>query len=257
MKPLYTTNGIYSLGDRKGAIESSLRNEGGFEAELMAKYFAVLRHHGHIPDQPTIIDAGAHIGTTSISLMCNGYISKSIAIEPNDTSFELLKENVRQNGFANNIHCVRSAISNHNNKAELELNPRNSGDSRIRISGEGNESGWETETVPCSTLDAIIEELPDEFSNIDLLWVDIQGHEWHAFEGAENLLNTGIPVASEVWPYGMQQAGVGVEEFLEKANSLWSNYWILYEGELFHKHIADISWIYEPLNGHANVVFLK
>jgi len=255
MNTISAHNGIFSLGNREGAIETSLIKKGEFEAKLMAKFFAALQRFAHIPDNPTIVDAGAHIGTTSISLMHNGYISKSIALEPNETSFELLQENIKLNGFEDDIYPLRTAISNHNNVAELELNPKNSGDSRIRVKERCE--GWETETVPCNTLDAIIKEVPDKFSSIDLLWIDIQGHEWHAFEGAKDLLDTGIPVASEVWPHAMERAGISIDKFLEKATSLWNSYYILHEGQLFHKHIADISWIYETFYGHANVVFLK
>jgi hypothetical protein len=42
-------------------------------------------------------------------------------------------------------------------------------------------------------------------AEIDLVWMDVQGHEAHVLAGATCL--AGVPVVTEFWPFGLRRAG--------------------------------------------------
>ena len=111
-------------------------------------------------------------GVISIGMLVNGEFENAIAVEPEKKNFELLEKNVEQNGLADRFTCIHSVVSNHNGTREIELNKLNSGDNRVCVGG--GILGWEIQTISSTTIETII----DEVSEVDLIWIDIQGHEW-------------------------------------------------------------------------------
>lgn len=224
-----TKQGYYSIGDRNGSIITDLKSERGFEIDLMDKVFDILDLSSNI----TAMDIGAHIGIISIGMMYRGKIERAVAIEPEAANFALLKENIAQNGFENRFLCLNVSVSDHNGIAELALNPANSGDNRMV-----NSKGWNTQEVECRTLETIIGEAPLAYSDIDLIWIDVQGHEWYIFEYSRDYLK-GIPVVSEIWGEGLRLAGVSNRQFCNTVSKIWAHYWDLeycekYPIEQFH-----------------------
>jgi hypothetical protein len=101
--------------------------------------------------------------------------------------------------------------------------------------------------------------LPSAFTEtISLLWVDVQGWEGYIFLGAERLLSTGIPVASELWPYGMRRAGMSQEQFCEIAERFWSSYWVLRRGKFIQYPIQMLNVYFDELGydgAFDNIIF--
>jgi hypothetical protein len=65
--------------------------------------------------------------------------------------------------------------------------------------------------------------LPPEYrSGSTLLWMDVQGHECHVIDGAPALLSRGTPTVMELWPYGMQRAGVTCQDLHQRLVQNWS-----------------------------------
>lgn len=221
-----TKQGLYSIGDRNGSIITDLRSENGFEMRLMEMVFAALELSGG-----TVLDIGAHIGVISIAMLYNGQMDRAIAIEPEEKNFSLLEESVRQNGFEDKFVCVHGAVSDHNGILKLALNKNNSGDNRIVKNGWLN---WDLQSVPCYTLDTILEGVPEKFRDISLVWIDVQGHEWYIFSEAKDLLKD-IPVVSEVWGEGLRLAGISRTQFVAMISDIWKHYWKV-EGDKFVRY---------------------
>ena len=240
-----TKQGTFALGPMNDFIAGSLINKGEYELELMEKAMKLLNIDG------TLLDVGAHIGTTSIGLIYTDLMDRAVAIEPEGKNFALLEQNVKLNGFENKFICLHTAISNHNGSALLELNPRNTGDNRVRVMRNGQEAI----KIACTTLDDVVEKLPSKFADISLLWVDVQGHEWYVFEGAKDLLASGIPVVSEIWPYGILQSGISLDKFCASIAALWSHYWKLKEDKFVKYSTDDFDWVYNAGKRYANVIF--
>ena len=68
----------------------------------------------------------------------------------------------------------------------------------------------------------------------------MQGYEGYAFRGAANLLTRGVPVVSEVWPYGIERAGMSLETYCEIVGGIWSTYWTEHRGKFVQHPIGEL-----------------
>src|ERR1700754_4702020 len=118
----------------------------------------------------TIIDLGAHIGMASLYFGTCFTAAEIYCIEPDEDNFTLLQKNTVSN---RNITPVRAAISDTDGTAAIEKS-RFSYNSFIRA-GEGNNN------IRTVSMPALLKEL--NITTIDLLKVDIEGHEKKIFAG--------------------------------------------------------------------------
>lgn len=135
----------------------------------------------------TVIDAGANVGQmTSALAYAVGKTGSVIAFEPHPTLFSLLSENVSQmeselgGAF---VTARQEAVSNQSGETEL-----------FEPSKHGANSGLATMTQEAADDDTFVVEATrlDDLEikeNVQLLKMDIEGHERAACEGAERLLS--------------------------------------------------------------------
>jgi hypothetical protein len=114
--------------------------------------------------------------------------------------------------------------------------------------------------VAANTIDALLADVdPKLTGDISVIWIDIQGYEGYAFVGAKKLLARGIPVVSEIWPYGMQRAGMAQETFYAIVNETWSSYWRRREGRFVEYPIDTFQSVFDDLgldgDAYDNVIF--
>jgi hypothetical protein len=62
-------------------------------------------------------------------------------------------------------------------------------------------------SVRAARLDSLIGSGEVSLDGLALVWLDAQGHEAQILEGAASLLDAGVPIAIEYWPYGLRRAG--------------------------------------------------
>lgn len=92
---------------------------------------------------------------------------------------------------------------------------------------------------------------------VNLIKMDIQGYELHALRGSQRVIreNRDINLLLEFWPAGLEQAGVGWEEFVETLRALNMNLTLVKTNGLvpFDPHDVrnDISW-YVNLFAHRS-----
>ena len=224
-----TGQGIFTVSTRDTAIGRDLFVHGQFECALLQKAFGMMQKSGHLPDARTdvLIDVGANIGITCISAVKLGLAAKAIAIEPEPQNYARLVKNVNDNGLTAHITCIQAAVSDVGGQAFMELSPTNLGDHRLRsgdmVEGIFAEASRPVINVTTMTLDSIIDEQSQECSAGTLvLWIDVQGHEAKVLSGAAQTLTRGIPTVMEVWPYGMNRAGVTLEDLDGLLGAHWS-----------------------------------
>jgi hypothetical protein len=87
------------------------------------------------------------------------------------------------------------AVSNRTGTGELALRPTSGGTHHLI---GGRRLGEETLHVPLTTLDELVADGRLEPETVGLLWLDIQGHELEALEGARTLLRRAIPIVMEL-----------------------------------------------------------
>ena len=162
-------------------------------ADLREQVYIQFLRHGCIPHQkPTdellkklirrgdlIFDIGANIGY--LSLLFNSLLKNSgaiVAIEPSTRCFHQLQRNT---AFTEKIQTLNVAISNRTEKlqfAETKCLER---------------SSLETVNTYAKTIDVEAIQLDDlclEYGMPDFIKIDVEGHEFAVFQGAEKMLSS-------------------------------------------------------------------
>ncbi len=227
-----TANGLLSVDSADWLIGKYLYVRRGHELGEFRQAMEILSREGRLrPPGQTVLNVGANIGMTCIGLLKAGYFRRAIAIEPTPSSYRLLKHNIAQNGFSECIRSYPLALSSRSGTCEIEMSDENSGDNRVRLTVEKgffHEERRRTVQAPVKTTDDFLAEYPETSQeNIELVWVDVQGHEGHFFRGARNLLGRGVPVVSEFWPYGIFRSGLTEEDFTKIVSGYFTHFYVL------------------------------
>jgi FkbM family methyltransferase len=255
-----TKQGMFKVSTSDKEIGKHLFCSREYDVEFMLKVLDFLnRQKTHPENKGTIIDIGANVGFISIGLLCNHLFERAIAIEPDPKNFSLLQDNVQINNLANSFICLPYAVSDKKDTVQFELSKTNFGDHRIRTNSLTNLPELYTESdrrvieVETDCLDHLIETLPNSFINdIAVIWIDIQGYEGYAFRGGRHLLSKNIPVVAEIWPYGIQRAGMSQEQYCKIAAEFWSNYWVIRNGEFISYPISQLNSLFDELGYNGN-----
>ena len=192
--------------------------EGSYETGLFRRTVELLGRVSGLGDLSgrAVLEIGANIGTTSL-LFARANASRVYAYEPVPSNFALLRSMVAANALEDVIEIRAAAVSDRIGSAVMELSPINSGDHRLRVPGAAEPSLFDENTratidVALTTVDEEVRSGRLPLSEVALAWIDVQGHEGGVLAGAGTLLESGIPVVVEYWPYGLRRAG-GLSDF--------------------------------------------
>jgi len=240
---LRTRHGVLKISSRDQVIGRMLFINREFEYDKIQKTMEILKKGGRAPSGKIVLDIGGNIGTVSLPLIREGWFGSAIAIEPEPRNFNLLRENIRLNGLHRQIRPLNIALSDQNGTMRLQLSVDNFGDNRIVI-GEA-EAGWQTVDVPVRRLDDVLEEQKIAVEEVGLIWMDIQGHEFHALKGAESLLTRNVPLLMEFWPFGLMKAKVDKESYVELLRRSFSHFHDLAEVESPARPVEEMWRLFE------------
>lgn len=207
---------LVSTGDQAVGRELFVRR--AFDAEVVDTVVAELGARGFEPAQ--VVDVGANIGTVTIDLLSRFPAAAGVAVEPDRTNFELLRQNLAANRLERRVTVHQAVVSDRDGSAVLELSADNFGDHRVRVGdsapGDFAETRRATQAVAAWRLDTLLAQGTVDLDPRTLIWVDVQGHEAHVLAGAARFRE--VPTVIEVWPYGLRRAG-GLERLLEQLAS--------------------------------------
>jgi FkbM family methyltransferase len=247
-------NGRLTFDSRDSIIGRALFVDRNWEYDLIARTAMLLRRHGLVdPHRRTLVDAGAHIGSTHIAFLRDGVFERAVAIEPEAQNLELLERNLRQNGLQQRVLLMPGAVGARPQTVLLELSPDNFGDHRVRVTdaaGAYGESDRRTLPVEIARLDDLLDR-DDAFGGqtVGLLWLDVQGFEGLVLQGATRLLERGVPVELEFWPYGLARAGTSKDGFLRLLKASFSSVIDLRDPELLLRSVDYVDSLYKTLVG--------
>jgi len=145
-----------------------------------------------------VVDVGAHIGLYTLQLArWVGPRGRVLAFEPDPDNFALLHRNVAENGYQN-VELYQLALGESPGSAELYRSQDNAGDHRVWSHGPPRPS------VPV-TMDVFDRLMADRSFQCDLIKMDIQGAEYSALLGMEELLERQrrLVLMMEYWPGGL------------------------------------------------------
>ena len=155
---------------------------------------AVARHAGAVT---TVVDCGANVGEWSAALVAaferpgRTEELRLHCFEPSAPTFEALSANLAPHGGdRTSIQLVRQALSARVGEATLHVVHEGAGSNSLvpGAAGSGG-SSTATEAVETTTLTAYTRDLGIE--KIDLLKIDVEGHDMEVLEGASELVDAG------------------------------------------------------------------
>ena len=143
-----------------------------------------------IPDAKDTIalDIGANIGNHS--LFFSNYFNKVYSFEPNPITYDVLSINCKYSAPKKNIIPYNFGLSDSVTELPFMIDRSNIGGSKIQSPHE-RANGDETIKVQVKKVDDIefLQNTP-----ISLIKIDVEGHEFNALKGAENLINSNKPL---------------------------------------------------------------
>jgi FkbM family methyltransferase len=163
----------------------------------------------------TMIDIGAHMGMyTMTASKLVGESGVVVAMEPSTREFQRLTFHVNLNDLRN-VRCLQVAGSSVSGEATLKIASEwNSGHNTI---GEFFNPEVETireERVLTQTLDAVVSA--QNLERVDLIKIDVEGHEMQVLAGAVETLTRFRPsLLIEVFEETLRRQGASVETVLD------------------------------------------
>lgn len=246
-----TFNGLLTFENKQWLIGKYLYVMRSHEEHEIRAVADVLRKQGFLNAKAdgAVLNIGANLGMTAIALVKGGYVKRAVAFEPAPGNYRLLVKNIEQNGLNEQIRAFPVALSSIDGELDMELSEDNSGDHRIRktnSTGFYNEESRKTIQVPVATLDSLTRaggSLNGEA--ITFIWVDVQGHEGHFFQGAREFLKTGVPVVSEFWPYGLSRSGISRTAFCDLVAEHFASFFVVTDKTSEQRPVEKLIGLFE------------
>jgi FkbM family methyltransferase len=156
---------------------------GGLQASLIQHIY--LFKKVNLGPSPILVDVGANVGNVSYWFLRMFRDSKVFAIEPSHVSFQALEKNLSI--FApSRVKLFYSLCSSESRKLlNFKIDVKES--SLSKISDYSNDSQATKNLVESSTLDLLLGE--ENLSRIDVLKIDVEGHELEVLIGSKSILS--------------------------------------------------------------------
>ena len=179
------------------AIDGKLFVSAGRRSDLVVleRVCAILRDAGRLAGKETIVDVGAHIGTTTIPALTHHGFVRAVAIEPDPVHLPLLRANVALNGLEERVTVIAAGVSDaHRERQPFVQGSRKEGSYRWmkgRLAEEPSSGAVSVETV---ALDGLAEAGIVDPATTGLLWFDCGRCEEQALRSASLFLEHRVPL---------------------------------------------------------------
>lgn len=157
----------------------------------------------YLPKSPVIVEAGAFTGHDTLRLAAQFPHGTVHAFEPVPSLFQQLKKNTQP---SSNIICYPVGLSDRTGTAHLHISEKPEKPGVISQANSLHQPKerlsysslifTDTVEIPVTTLEAWGRQ--HTITQIDALWLDLQGHELHVLEGMGALLETVRVIHTEV-----------------------------------------------------------
>jgi FkbM family methyltransferase len=164
------------------------------EFVVLERACAILRKGGRLAGEQTIVDVGAHIGTTTISALRHHGFLQAVAIEPDPVHLPLLRANVALNGLDERVTVVEGGASDTPRQQAFAQGSRKEGTYRWMKGRLVDEPSATTVTVETVTLDGLAEAGIVDPQRAGLLWFDCGRCENAALQSASAFLERRVPI---------------------------------------------------------------
>jgi FkbM family methyltransferase len=165
-----TWNGVFLVDPGDFVVSRLLLEKGEYDRDEVEWLRGMLK-----PDSSTLVIVGTHLGAVLVPLA--KHARKVIGFEPNPPTYKLARLNVLLNQLSN-VTLENIAAGATEGFTKVINNPINTGNARV---SEVTASA-DSDSTRIVTLDSYM--AAGNVGPIDLLIVDIEGHELHALRGA-------------------------------------------------------------------------
>ena len=179
----------YLLNTADRVIGRSLYVGGQFDFRKFETARDLIRTHGGPGPEAVLIDAGANIGSICIPAVRRGLVARAIAFELDPGNTRLLRINALLNGVEGRIDIRNMAVGAAPGEVTVQHSPTNFGDHRVGAAAQGDGV-----SVPMVALDSLAGDI--DLSQC-ILWMDVQGYEAFALQGAQAFMAAGVPLVAE------------------------------------------------------------
>jgi FkbM family methyltransferase len=180
-----------TVGDQSFSLQVPplMRHFGSAGVFVQREYYEPLLEFAEVIVKPgfTVIDCGANQGIFTCAFAAiAGPDGLVVAVEPQSYAVELIRENIRLNGFT---QCVveASAVGSEPGEAVLDRSKGPVAASIIRDFG-----GADTVSVSVTTIDSIVSK--HEIERVDVVKLDVEGAEHMALLGASSVISRDRPI---------------------------------------------------------------
>ncbi len=215
----FLENGIRILVDTRSIdIGIHLLTLGRWEPAYTALFTRLVKPGDHV------LDLGANHGVYALlAAQIVGPAGRVDAFEPNPRLAKLVDLSLRLNGFSwARVHPV--GVSEQGGTARLVFSDNFSGGGSVALGGAAESRPG----VDCRLV-ALDEMFNDPSISIDVMKMDVEGHEGRALRGMRRLLERSpqIRIMMEFGPPMMRSAGVGAPEVVAFLESLGLSAWTI------------------------------
>lgn len=248
-----TKHGVLSFSSKDRAIGRLLFTRHEFELDKIDRAVRCAIAAGVLAPRNDgwLLDVGANVGSVCIPLVRGGTFTHAVAFEPEPKNYAHLVRSLALNGLDGRaILPVNAALSSTNGAASLELAFGNFGDHRIRVEAptsshpDCREEDRSVIAVPVQRLDDAVRMLGIALDTVKLIWIDAQGHEAQVINGAPDLIDAGVPVVTEFWPYGLARAGDEGRRFAETLRTRFAAFYDLAEETPRRQPITEVARLF-------------
>jgi FkbM family methyltransferase len=216
----FLQNGLRILVDTRSMdVGIHLLTLGAWEPNYMALFDKLLK------SGDTVLDIGANHGVYALhAAMAVGPKGKVHAFEPNPRLARLIDFSMKLNGFGDYATLHSFAVSDAAGTARLVFSDAFSGGGAI----SGNQSNTAQKGVECNLV-ALDTLFADPRFKVDVIKMDVEGHEGLALRGMQQLLkrSPNVKIMMEFGPDMMARAGVGAEEILAMLGDFGFKIWLI------------------------------
>jgi FkbM family methyltransferase len=158
----------------------------------------------------TCIDIGASYGLVSAALA--NHFNQVHSFEIVDSVRECLKENLKR---FDNVKIYNTGLSNTEKTVKLNIAEDITGSSMIY-------TGWDIPNTTNKLVEVQVTSLDQyEFDSVDLIKIDVEGHEHDILQGARKTLKQHWPVlVVEMWTYRNKVSDINRRRTIDFLNSL-------------------------------------
>ncbi len=245
-----TRQGSFLVDPRDNFVAKKLLNDGEYGQEEIAFATRFLKKNSHC------LILGGHIGSLVIPL--SKLCEKLIVFEANPYSFELLNKNLLLNEIYN-VKTYNKAANHKNKSLKFLVSKDNSGGSKrfplIKASGYFYDNPEQID------VDGIILDSFLKSKAFDLIFVDIEGSEYFAFQGMQKIFKKSKVLITEFVPHHLKYvASVSIIDFWTTLEPHFDYLYIpklnkFYEGSF--DILRQLTFLFNNNESYDNIVFLK